>query len=173
MATEYPHSAFFLINEYLISGDYDRKKTTICGTGFAILFERLKSIDGENIKALTALHGELQSVFRKNKNKVSTAFENYSDDVSLIISAPTEYKSIPKRDKWIYERFKTVYDIVSATDPSPKFISSFGASHVRPDNSKNITHKLETFKGSPVKGKVVRIGTQCFKKKTQLAVADK
>ena len=217
--SEYPHSAFFLINEYLKSGDtsilklistkapfnfikevysfnlkqlaekqikffgvdyelynsdrgrhyknslmfiYNRRKTTIANTVFENLFSQLDSTDENDIKALTSLHKLLQTTFYKNEEKIKEIFSNYSDDILLILSAPTEYKSIPKRDKWLFKRFKIVYDIVLRNNNIPKFIASFGAAHVKASNKKNITYKLQIFNESPVKGKVVIIGTQYF-----------
>ncbi len=217
--SEYPHSAFFLINEYLKSGDtsilklistkapftfikevylfnqkqlaekqikffgidyelynadrgrhyknalmfiYKHRKTTIANTVFENLFYQLDSTDEKDIKALTGLHKLLQTSFYKNEEKIKEIFSNYSDDILLILSAPTEYKSIPKRDKWLFQRFKTVYEIVLRSNNNPKFIASFGAAHVKASNNKNITHKLQTFNESPVKDKVVIIGTQYF-----------
>jgi len=216
---EYPHSAFFLINEYLGSGDtsilklvspdapftfikdvylfnqkqtaakqikfwgidyelynvdrgrhyknalmyiYDHRKTALANGPFEDLFNQLDSTDEKNMKALTKLHRSLQIAFYKNEDKIKEIFANYSDDILLILSAPTEYKSIPKRDKWLFKRFKTVYEIVSRTNDHPKFIASFGAAHVKASNNYNITHKLQTFNESPVKGKLVIIGTQYF-----------
>ena len=217
--SEYPHSAFFLINEYLKSGDtsilklvnlkapftfikdvylfnqkqiiekqikffgidyelynpdrgrhyknslmfiYNHRKTAIANTVFENLFNQLDSTDEKDIKALTSLHKLLQTTFNKNENKIKEIFSNYSDDILLILSAPTEYKTIPKRDKWLFQRFKTVYDIVSRSNNNPKFIASFGAAHVKASNDNNITHKLQTFNESPVKGKVVIIGAHYF-----------
>lgn len=217
--SEYPHSAFFLINEYLKSGDTsilklvstkapfnfvkdvylfnqkqtidkqikffgidyelynsdrgkhyknalqfinNHRKAAIANTAFENLFNQLDSIDEKDIKALTSLHKLLQTVLYKNEDKIQEIFSNYCDDILLILTAPTEYKSIPRRDKWQFQRFKTVYDIVMRTNKSPKFLASFGAAHVKASNTNNITHKLQTFDESPVKGKVVIIGTQYF-----------
>ncbi len=217
--SEYPHSAFFLINEYLKSGDtsilklvsskapftfvkdvylfnqkqiiekqikffgidyelynsdrgkhyknsllfiYNHRKAAIANTVFENLFNQLDSTDEKDIKALTSLHKLLQTAFYKNEEKSREIFSNYSDDILLILSAPTEYKSIPKRDKWLFQRFKKVYDIVLRSNNNPKFIASFGAAHVKASNNNNITHKLQTFTESPVKGKVVIIGAQYF-----------
>ena len=217
--SEYPHSAFFLINEYLKSGDtsilklispkapftfikdvylfnqkqiiekqikffgidyelyntdrgrcyknslvfiYKHQKAAITNTVFENLFNQLESIDEKDIKALTRLHKLLQTTLYKNEDKIKDIFSNYSDDIILILSAPTEYKSIPKRDKWLFQRFKKVHDIVLRSNKNPKFIASFGAAHVKASNNKNITHKLQTFNHSPVKDRVVIIGTQYF-----------
>lgn len=217
--SEYPHSAFFLINEYLKSGDtsilklvspkapftfikdvylfnqkqikekqikffgidyelyntergscyknslmfiYNHRKTAITNTIFENLFYQLDNIDEKDIKALTSLHKLLQTAFCKNEDQIKDIFSNFSDDIFLILSAPTTYKSIPKRDKWLFQRFKTVYNIVLRSNNNPKFIASFGAAHAKASNSKNITHKLQTFNESPVKEKVVIIGTQYF-----------
>lgn len=217
--SEYPHSAFFLVNEYLKSGDttilelinpeapftffkevyefnqkqsaekqikffgidyelynlfrgrhyknsllfiYRHRKTALANTDFEKLFIRLESIDEKDIKALTTIHKELQRTLYKNEQNINALFSMYSDDISLILSAPTQYRSIPKRDKWLFQRFKTVYNIVSGSNHRPGFIASFGAAHVRASNTRNITHKLQAFNDSPVKGKVVVIGVQYF-----------
>lgn len=217
--SEYPHSAFFLINEYLKSGDtsilklvspkapftfikdvylfnqrqvtekqikffgidyelynldrgkpyknsllfiYKHRKAAIVNTVFENLFIQLSNIDEKDIKGLTSLHNLLQTTLYKNEDKIEEIFSTYSDDILLILSAPTKYKSIPKRDKWLFQRFKTVYEIVLRSNNNPKFIASFGAAHVNASNKNNITYKLRTFNESPVKEKVVIIGTQYF-----------
>jgi hypothetical protein len=217
--SEYPHSAFFLINEYLKTGDtallklvsekapfkfvknvyqfnqtkapekqikffgidyelfntdrgkqyknallyiYNKQIEHIQKTDFYSLFETLKTIDEKDINALTSLHNLLQKSFYNHEGKIKEIFSNFSDDILLILSAPTKYKTVPKRDKWLFQRFKTVYDIILRTNNNPKFIASFGAAHVKASNNKNITHKLQTFDESPVKGKVIIIGTQYF-----------
>lgn len=217
--SEYPHSAFFLINEYLKSGDtsilklisinapftfirevysfnqkqpagkqikffgidyelynpdrgrpyknallyiYTNRRTSLINTVFESLFNQLVTTDEKDIPALTSLHIALQKALYKNEARLQELFSGYSGDIFLILSAPSEYKSIIKRDKWLFQRFKTVYDNVSKNAEDPKFIASFGAAHVKASNNNNITHKLQTFDESPVKEKVVIIGTQYF-----------
>lgn len=217
--SEYPHSAFFLVNEYLQSGDtallklineqapfgfiknvyrfnrqqpeskrirfygidyelynadrgkfyknallyiYGRRKEQVSGTAFAPLLEQLQNIEERDIKTLTGIHRQLQQLLSVQRSGLEPIFGNYTNDVLLILSAPYQYESIPKRDKWLFSRFRIVYDMVSGNNPHPGFLASFGASHVKAGNKKNITYKLKNFDESPVRGKVVVIGVQYF-----------
>lgn len=215
---EYPHSAFFLVNEYLQTGDetilktisekapfsffknvyrfnelqpqakkirfygidyelfnadrgtfyknalmyiYQKRKAFVSNKMFHGLFAQLAEIDKNDLKALTAMHSRLYSLLDK-KLQADDLFGVYKDDVWLILSAPTKYKSIPRRDKWLYERFTYVYEMLKKKSNNPKFIASFGISHVKTSNKKNITYKLLNYSSSPVKNKVIVIGTHYF-----------
>ena len=72
----------------------------------------------------------------------------------------SQYGSSTSRDGYMLDNFLILYNELKRTNPSPKFVGSFGTGHVSPKNEKGIAMRLLTSKQSPVLNNVVLLGAQ-------------